>query len=81
MKVVVEIRFGPQTDDHDYNFKLKHAKDFLESGAKVKAFVFFRGTQSSSKSRERSFCCVLQMIWKTIAGLIKCQFWKGSGCP
>ena len=44
VKVVVkEIRFGPQTDDHDYNFKLKHAKDFLESGAKVKAFVFFRG--------------------------------------
>lgn len=44
VKVVVkEIRFGPQTDDHDYNFKLKHAKSFLESGAKVKAFVFFRG--------------------------------------
>ncbi len=44
VKVVVkEIRFGPQTDDHDYNFKLKHAKSFLEEGAKVKAFVFFRG--------------------------------------
>ncbi len=44
VKVVVkEIRFGPQTDDHDYNFKLKHAKSFLEDGAKVKAFVFFRG--------------------------------------
>ncbi|GAD06094.1 translation initiation factor IF-3 [Porphyromonas crevioricanis] len=44
VKVVIkEIRFGPQTDDHDYNFKLKHAKEFLESGAKVKAFVFFRG--------------------------------------
>lgn len=44
VKVVVkEIRFGPQTDDHDYNFKLKHAKGFLEDGAKVKAFVFFRG--------------------------------------
>lgn len=41
--VVKEIRFGPQTDDHDYNFKLKHAKGFLEDGAKVKAFVFFRG--------------------------------------
>ncbi len=41
--VVKEIRFGPQTDDHDYNFKLKHAKNFLEEGAKVKAFVFFRG--------------------------------------
>ena len=44
VKVVVkEIRFGPQTDDHDYNFKLKHAKDFLSEGAKVKAYVFFRG--------------------------------------
>lgn len=41
--VVKEIRFGPQTDDHDYNFKLKHAKTFLEEGAKVKAYVFFRG--------------------------------------
>lgn len=44
VKVVVkEIRFGPQTDDHDYNFKLKHAKSFLAEGAKVKAYVFFRG--------------------------------------
>lgn len=41
--VIKEIRFGPQTDDHDYNFKLKHAKNFLEEGAKVKAYVFFRG--------------------------------------
>ncbi len=44
VKVVIkEIRFGPQTDDHDYQFKLKHAKSFLSDGAKVKAFVFFRG--------------------------------------
>ncbi len=44
VKVVVkEIRFGPQTDDHDYNFKLKHAINFLGEGAKVKAFVFFKG--------------------------------------
>lgn len=44
VKVVVkEIRFGPQTDDHDYNFKLKHAQNFLSEGAKVKAFVFFKG--------------------------------------
>lgn len=41
--VVKEIRFGPQTDDHDYNFKLKHAIGFLQEGAKVKAYVFFRG--------------------------------------
>ncbi len=44
VKVVVkEIRFGPQTDDHDYNFKLKHAENFLKEGSKVKAYVFFRG--------------------------------------
>ena len=41
--VVKEIRFGPQTDDHDYNFKLKHAQNFLKEGAKVKAYVCFRG--------------------------------------
>lgn len=40
---VKEIRFGPQTDDHDYQFKLKHAKTFLEEGNKVRAYVFFRG--------------------------------------
>lgn len=40
---VKEIRFGPQTDDHDYEFKLKHAKGFLSEGDKVKAYVFFRG--------------------------------------
>lgn len=44
VKVVVkEIRFGPQTDDHDYNFKLRHAKNFIEEGTKVKAYVFFKG--------------------------------------
>ena len=41
--VVKEIRFGPNTDDHDYDFKKKHAMKFLESGAKLKAFVFFKG--------------------------------------
>ena len=40
---VKEIRFGPQTDDHDYNFKLKHALGFLSDGDKVKAYVFFKG--------------------------------------
>ena len=40
---VKEIRFGPQTDEHDYAFKLKHAKEFLEDGNKVRAYVFFRG--------------------------------------
>ena len=40
---IKEIRFGPQTDDHDYNFKLKHAREFLTEGNKVRAYVFFRG--------------------------------------
>ncbi|KAF0237346.1 MAG: translation initiation factor [Prolixibacteraceae bacterium] len=44
VKVVIkEIRFGPQTDEHDFNFKLRHAENFLKDGAKVKAFVFFKG--------------------------------------
>ena len=41
--VVKEIRFGPNTDEHDYQFKLKHAMEFLKDGAKVKSYVFFRG--------------------------------------
>jgi translation initiation factor IF-3 len=41
--LIKEIRFGPQTDDHDFNFKLKHAMEFLKEGNKVKAYVFFKG--------------------------------------
>lgn len=41
--IVKEIRFGPQTDNHDYAFKRKHAEKFLKEGAKLKAFVFFKG--------------------------------------
>ena len=41
--VLKEIRFGPNTDEHDYDFKMKHAQKFIEEGAKVKAFVFFKG--------------------------------------
>jgi translation initiation factor IF-3 len=41
--IVKEIRFGPHTDDHDFNFKLNHAKKFLQEGAKIKAYVFFKG--------------------------------------
>ena len=46
-----EIRFGPNTDEHDLNFKLKHARKFLEEGHKVKAFVFFRGRTIVFKER------------------------------
>lgn len=48
---VKEIRFGPQTDDHDYEFKLKHAKGFLTDGDKVKAFVFFKGRSIQFKEQ------------------------------
>lgn len=41
--VIKEIRFGPNTDEHDFQFKLKHAKEFLTEGSKVKSYVFFRG--------------------------------------
>lgn len=49
--VIKEIRFGPNTDDHDFNFKLKHAKKFLSEGSKVKAYVFFRGRTIVFKDR------------------------------
>lgn len=49
--VIKEIRFGPNTDDHDFNFKAKHAKKFLEDGAKVKAYVQFRGRSIVFKDR------------------------------
>lgn len=41
--IIKEIRFGPNTDDHDYDFKKKHAEKFLKDGAKLKAYVFFKG--------------------------------------
>lgn len=49
--VVKEIRFGPHTDDHDYNFKKNHAMSFLKEGFKVKAFVFFRGREIAFKQQ------------------------------
>jgi len=49
--VIKEIRMGPNTEEHDFNFKLKHAKSFLEDGAKVKAYVFFKGRSIVFKDR------------------------------
>ncbi len=49
--VVKEIRFGPNTDDHDFEFKLNHAKKFIEEGSKVKAYVFFKGRTIVFKER------------------------------
>ncbi len=49
--VVKEIRFGPNTDEHDFNFKVNHAKAFLDDGSKVRAYVFFRGRSIVYKER------------------------------
>jgi len=49
--VLKEVRFGPNTDDHDFEFKLNHAKKFLDEGAKLKAFVFFKGRTIVFKER------------------------------
>ncbi len=49
--IIKEIRFGPNTDEHDFQFKLVHAKKFLEEGSKVKAYVFFRGRTIVFKDR------------------------------
>ena len=66
--VVKEIRFGPQTDDHDFNFKLRHAENFIKEGAKVKAYVFFRGRSIVFKEQGESlllrFATALEEIAK-----------------
>jgi translation initiation factor IF-3 len=49
--VIKEIRFGPNTDEHDFNFKVAHAKKFLEEGSKLKAYVFFKGRTIVFKDR------------------------------
>lgn len=56
---VKEIRFGPQTDEHDYQFKLKHAQEFLTEGNKVRAYVFFRGRSILFKEQRRSALAAL----------------------
>jgi len=82
VKVTVkEIRFGPQTDDHDYNFKLKHAMNFLGEGSKVKAYVFSEAVPFCLKNREKFFCCVLQTIWKSMQRWNTCPLWRGNVCP
>jgi translation initiation factor IF-3 len=68
VKVVVkEIRFGPNTDDHDYNFKLKHAEKFIEEGAKVKAYVFFKGRSILFKDQGQILLLKLAQALEEIA--------------
>ena len=67
VKVVVkEIRFGPQTDDHDYNFKLKHAKGFWRKVRRSKPTCSLKAVLSFSRNREKSCCFVLPTIWRTM---------------
>ena len=70
--VVKEIRFGPNTDDHDFNFKLKHAMKFLQEGAKVKAFVFFKGRSILYKEQGETFYSDLPRNWT------KMEKWNNS---
>ena len=63
--VVKEIRFGPQTDDHDYNFKLKHAQNFLKEVPRSRPTSSSADVRSSSRSRAKSCCCALPPISKS----------------
>ena len=62
-----EIRFGPNTEEHDYNFKLNHAKKFLEDGSKLKAYVFFKGRSIIHKDRGEILLLKLAQDLKEIA--------------
>ncbi len=67
--VVKEIRFGPNTDDHDCNFKLKHAEKFIEEGAKVKAYVFFKGRSILFKDKGQILLLKLAQALEEIASV------------
>ena len=67
--VVKEIRFGPNTDDHDYNFKKKHAEKFLKEGAKLKAFVFFKGRSIIFKEKGQ---ILLLRLAQDLAAAVTC---------
>lgn len=68
VKVVVkEIRFGPNTDDHDFNFKLKHAEKFIDEGAKVKAYVFFKGRSILFKDKGQILLLKLAQALEEVA--------------
>lgn len=65
--VVKEIRYGPNTDDHDFNFKLNHAQKFIEEGAKVKAYVFFKGRSILFKDKGQILLLKLAQSLEEIA--------------
>ena len=68
--VIKEIRFGPYTDDHDYDFKLRHAQRFLQDGAKVKAYVFFKGRSIVYNEEGEN---ILQRFTKDLEDLAKVE--------
>lgn len=76
---VKEVRFGPQTDDHDYNFKLKHAKEFLSEGNKVKAYVFSVVAVSCLRSRAKCSYSASLTTWKSTEKSNRCPCWKANG--
>lgn len=76
--IVKEIRFGPQTDDHDYEFKKKHAEKFLKDGAKLKAYVFFKGRSIVYKDQGEILLLRLASELEDLGKWNKCQNWKGS---
>ena len=68
LKVIVkEIRYGPNTDDHDFNFKLKHAEKFIDEGAKVKAYVFFKGRSILFKDKGQILLLKLAQALEEVA--------------
>ena len=62
--IIKEIRFGPQTDEHDYEFKKKHAEKFLNDGAKLKVFVFFKGRSIVFKEQGQILLLRLPKTWR-----------------
>ncbi len=74
--ILKEIRFGPQTDEHDYEFKKKHAEKFLKEGAKLKAFVFFKGRSIVFKEQGQILLLRLAQDLEELGKVNKCQYWK-----
>jgi translation initiation factor IF-3 len=75
-----EIRFTPNTDDHDFDFKSKHAESFLKEGNKVKAYVQFKGRAIQFKDRGELLLLKFADRLKEVGSWKACRNWKESGC-
>ena len=73
---VKELKFRPNTDDHDYDFKKNHAIRFLKDGNRVKAVVQFRGREIAHMDLGRNYCCVLRRIWRAWVPSKVSRDWK-----